>query len=48
MVKLMVGACRSGLDRKIDVGDVILLRRAAAEGMKGRVARICKNATEEG
>jgi hypothetical protein len=43
----MVGACKSGLDRKIDVGDVVLSRRAAAEEMKGRVARICKNAAEE-
>lgn len=47
MVKLMVGACKSGLDRKIDVGDVVLSRRAAAEEIKGRVARICKHAAEE-
>jgi hypothetical protein len=33
IVRLMMGACKSGRERKVEVGDVVLSRRAAAEDM---------------
>jgi hypothetical protein len=47
VVSLMMGACKSGRERKVEVGDVVLSRRAAAEDMRRRITGMCKMAGED-